>query len=151
MNKLQNSLYILLLLLTSCAYEPILKKKNYDFSLAVEIVEGDKNINNLIKQNLENIKGSGKNLKISMDSKIEKSVISKDSKGDPSILGLSVIVNYKVKDADNIIIEDTLNNNTNYNNISDKFELKNYENILIKNLSDRISENIISFIATSLR
>ena len=86
-----------------------------------------------------------------MDSKIEKSVISKDSKGDPSILGLSVIVNYKVKDADNIIIEDTLNNNTNYNNISDKFELKNYENILIKNLSDRISENIISFIATSLR
>ena len=86
-----------------------------------------------------------------MDSKIEKSVISKDSKGDPSILGLSVIVNYKVKDADNVIIEDTLNNNTNYNNISDKFELKNYENILIKNLSDRISENIISFIATSLR
>ena len=128
-----------------------IKKKNYDFSLAVEIVEGDKNINNLIKQNLEYIKGSGKNLKFSMDSKIEKSVISKDSKGDPSILGLSVIVNYKVKDADNIIIEDTLNNNTNYNNISDKFELKNYENILIKNLSDRISENIISFIATSLR
>ena len=89
--------------------------------------------------------------KISIDSKIEKSVISKDSKGDPSILGLSVIVNYKVKDADNVIIEDTLNKNTNYNNISDKFELKNYENILIKNLSDRISENIISFIATSLR
>ena len=128
-----------------------IKKKNYDFSLAVEIVEGNKNINNLIKQNLENIKGSGKNFKISIDSKIEKSVISKDSKGDPSILGLSVIVNYKVKDADNVIIEDTLNNNTNYNNISDKFELKNYENILIKNLSDRISENIISFIATSLR
>ena len=97
------------------------------------------------------ILSDGKNFKISIDSKIEKSVISKDSKGDPSILGLSVIVNYKVKDADNVIIEDTLNKNTNYNNISDKFELKNYENILIKNLSDRISENIISFIATSLR
>ncbi len=33
-----------------------------------------------------------------------------------------------------------------YNNISDKFKLKNYELIIIKNLSQRISDSIISAI-----
>ena len=69
--------------------------------------------------------------------------MSKDSKGDPSIFELIIDVNYSVKKDEKILIVNKINRKTTYNNITDKFELENYEKTIIHNLSKNISDKII--------
>ena len=83
---------------------------------------------------------------LTITSKKEKNIISKDSKGDPAIFELVINVKYSVKKDNKILIENELNEKNTYNNIADKFELKNYENNIINNLSSRMSGIIMSSI-----
>ena len=78
-----------------------------------------------------------------MTSKKEKKIISKDSKGDPSIFELQININYVVKESGKTLIENNINRKTTYNNITDKFELESYEKTIIQNLSSAISDDII--------
>tara|TARA_B100001778_G_C18276491_1_gene488949 strand:+ start:52 stop:510 length:459 start_codon:yes stop_codon:yes gene_type:complete len=144
MNKILNYILILFLFfLLSCGYKPILKVKNYKFSINVEEVSGDEKINSIIINNFNNLKNDKKKYDINLSSKKEKKILSKDSKGDPSIFELEINVNYSLKDDGKIIIEKNLNRRTTYNNITDKFELENYENSIINNLSKNMSDIII--------
>ena len=141
-------LIIFFFLITGCDYEPILKQKNYNFSVDVIETKGNSKINSIIKKNVERINGSEKKYSIYLNSSIEKKIISKDTKGDPSIIQLNILVMYEVKDKNKILISDQIRNYSNYNNISDKFELKKYEDILVENSAERLSENIIASITT---
>ena len=52
MNKIKNyTVLFFLLLLSSCAYEPILNNKNYNFSIVVEKIDGDQKLNSKIINN----------------------------------------------------------------------------------------------------
>ena len=141
-------LIIFFFLITSCDYEPILKQKNYSFSADVIETKGNSKINSIIKKNVERINGTEKKYLLYLNSSIEKKIISKDTKGDPSIIQLNILVMYEVKDKNKILISDQIRNYSNYNNISDKFELKKYEDILVENSAERLSENIIASITT---
>ena len=144
MNKILNYILIFFLFtLLSCDYKPILSYKNYKFSINVDKITGDEKVNSIITNNLNNLKGNEKEFYVTLSSKKEKNIISKDSKGDPSIFELIINVNYKVKLNGEIIIENNILRKTTYNNISDKFELENYEKNMIDNLSRNISDRII--------
>jgi len=144
MNKILNYILIFFLFtLSSCDYKPILSYKNYKFSINVDKITGDERVNSIITNNLNNLKGNEKEFYVTLSSKKEKNIISKDSKGDPSIFELIINVNYNVKLNGEIIIENNILRKTTYNNISDKFELENYEKNMIDNLSRNISDRII--------
>ena len=144
MNKILNYILIFFLFtLSSCDYKPILSYKNYKFSINVDKITGDEKVNSIITNNLNNLKGNEKEFYVTLSSKKEKNIISKDSKGDPSIFELIINVNYKVKLNGEIIIENNIIRKTTYNNISDKFELENYEKNMIDNLSRNISDRIV--------
>ena len=144
MNKILNYILIFFLFtLSSCDYKPILSYKNYKFSINVDKVTGDEKVNSIITNNLNNLKGNEKEFYVTLSSKKEKNIISKDSKGDPSIFELIINVNYNVKLNGEIIIENNILRKTTYNNISDKFELENYEKNMIDNLSRNISDRIV--------
>ena len=144
MNKILNYILIFFLFtLSSCDYKPILSYKNYKFSINVEKITGDEKVNSIITSNLNNLKGNEKEFYVTLSSKKEKNIISKDSKGDPSIFELIINVNYNVKLNGEIVIENNILRKTTYNNISDKFELENYEKNMIDNLSRNISDRII--------
>ena len=144
MNKILNYILIFFLFtLSSCDYKPILSYKNYKFSINVDKITGDEKVNSIITNNLNNLKGNEKEFYVTLSSKKEKNIISKDSKGDPSIFELIINVNYKVKLNGEIIIENNILRKTTYNNISDKFELENYEKNMIDNLSRNISDRIV--------
>ena len=148
MNKIINYiLLIFLLLLSSCAYEPILNNKNYGFSINVDKINGDQKINSIIIKNFYNLKGKEKKYDLTMSSNKEKNIISKDSKGDPSIFELLINVNYSVKKDGKTLIVNKINRKTTYNNITDKFELENYEKNIIHHLSRSISDKIINSIS----
>tara|TARA_Y100001970_G_C13588418_1_gene534276 strand:+ start:24 stop:482 length:459 start_codon:yes stop_codon:yes gene_type:complete len=144
MNKILNYILIFFLFtLSSCDYKPILSYKNYKFSINVDKITGDEKVNSIITNNLNNLKGNEKEFYVTLSSKKEKNIISKDSKGDPSIFELIINVNYNVKLNGEIIIENNILRKTTYNNISDKFELENYEKNMIDNLSRNISDRIV--------
>ncbi len=144
MNKIiKYTLLLFLLTLLGCDYKPILSKKNYQFSINVSEINGDQKVNSIIVDNFESLKNNNKEYFLILSSKKEKNIILKDSKGDPSIFEIIVDVNYKVTKDGKIIIEKNINRKTTYNNISDKFELENYENNIINNLCKNISDRII--------
>ena len=57
-----------------------------------------------------------------------------------------IVSNFKISNSEKLLIEKKLKVKNNYNNISDKLQLKKYESIIIENLSNKISDNIISSI-----
>jgi len=146
MNKTINYIFFLLLL-SSCAYEPILKNKNYGFSINVDKINGDQKINSVIIKNFNNLKGTEKIYDLTISSTKEKNIISKDSKGDPSIFELIINVNYRVEKDGKTLIVNKINKKTTYNNITDKFELENYEKNIINQLSKNASDKIINSIS----
>ena len=138
---------IIIVLLTinllGCGYQPLLTNSDINISIKNIEMEGDKKINNLIKKKLPHINNNvGSTL--FLISNFEKKIISKDTKGDPSIFEAKVIVNYKLINDEKILINKINEKRITYNNISDKFELEKYENNIIGNLIENISQNIIT-------
>lgn len=139
---------ILLFILTSCSYQPIFSQKSYNFEIDKIKYSGEKQINNIIKNKLNLIKnneGQGeKKYNLTINSYKERLIVSKDSKGDPLKFELIVTINYEVAHNDNLLLVKTITKNNIYNNVVDKFKLEQNEKIIIENLSEKISEIIIS-------
>tara|TARA_Y100000741_G_scaffold363400_1_gene351565 strand:- start:212 stop:670 length:459 start_codon:yes stop_codon:yes gene_type:complete len=144
MNKITNYILIFLLFfLCSCGYKALLNNQNYQFSINVVKIEGDQKINSQIINNFKQLNENEKKYDLDLSSNKEKFIVSKDSKGDPSIFELKINVNYTVKKEGVLLVNNKINKKTTYNNITDKFELENYEKTIINNLISEISDNII--------
>ena len=148
MIKFSKIIIIFFVFLNNCSYEPILKKKNINFAIKIENLEGNKEINSILENRFINYDSGDKKYNISFESSKEKIIISKDSKGDPSIFEISINVFFTLKDNEKIIIADSINKKNTYDNISDKFELSNFEKIIIKNLTESISNDILLSISS---
>lgn len=135
------------LLITNCGFKPILVKSNYDFSINIKNSLGSDRVNRQITGSLENLNGST-NYQVSLISNEQKNTISKDSKGDPSILEIILNLNYKVEKGNEILIDKNLVQRSTYNNISDKFELSKSEEILVQNLTENFIQEIVSSISS---
>jgi len=140
---------LIFLFVSSCGYEPLLSKKE-KFSLKLIELGGNNKINYIIKNRLKfyEEKNNIYNLEI-VDSNINKIVASKDTKGNPKTFQLTINIIINLKGSSDLIIKDkNFTTTTNYNTISSKFDLKKYENNLITNLTEKISDEIILFIQT---
>ena len=144
MNKILNYILIFFLfILLSCGYKPVLTNKNYTFSISPKDISGDQKINSIIIEKFNSLGGEEEEFYVSLSTKKEKNIISKDSKGDPAIFELIINVNYNVERKEKILFQKNISKKTTYNNISDKFELDSYEKNIINNLSIDISDRII--------
>ena len=139
---------LLLLLLSSCGYEAIYSKKNsanYDFTVSDLSFVGDRVVNLKIKEKLKNYTQDKKEkdfiLKISSTS--EKITLAKNTAGDATSFKNSVSVNVEVlmnnKFKSNFVILESFN----YNNVSNKFDLKKYEEEIKNNLAETASDKLI--------
>ena len=139
---------LLLLLLSSCGYEAIYSKKNsvnYSFSISELNFVGDRTVNLKIKEKLNNYAQAKKDkdfiLRISSTS--EKITLAKNTAGDTTSfknlvsINVEVLMNNKFKS--NFIILESFN----YNNISNKFNLKKYEEEIKNNLAETASDKLI--------
>ena len=148
MNKILNYTFLIFLFaMLGCGYKPILTSKGYQFSININKISGDQKINSIIVDKFKNLEGSEKKYDLNLSSKKIKNIISKDSKGNATIFELLINVKYNVEKDGSIIIQNEIKERTSYNNISDKFELENYESSIIDNLSNKIANNIISSIS----
>ena len=144
MKKVFNIIFLILFLnTTGCGFKPILIKSNYSFSYIIEKSTGSERVNSNIEEKLKTLKGNEKKYTIILNSKETKNILSKDSKGDPNILEIVVNLNYIIKDSEKIIFKRNLTQRSTYNNISDKFELEQTEDILVENLTSNLAQDII--------
>ncbi len=140
---------LIFLLFSQCGYQPIYSAKNINFNINKLETVGELRIGKIIEKKLSNFgeKGSTKNdYDLIVFSEINKNITSKDKKGNPTTFGLNISVRLTVTDALGKKEEKVFNETTSYNNNSNKFNLKKYENSLKKNLSERITDDIIQYL-----
>ena len=135
---------ILLLFLSSCGYEAIHSKKNfiyYDFSINKLTFVGDRKVNIKIKERLNNytLNKQDKNFALKISSDTEKVVLAKDIAGDPTSFKIIVKINVEVITKNKFNIVESFN----YNNITNKFDLEQYEREIIRNLAETAAEKLI--------
>ena len=143
-------IFILIISGTSCYYKPIFLEKDYDFEIKKIFTDGDKDINRIIKNKLEFIKKSEnkqkRNYIVKIISAKNRKIISKNSKGDPLKFEMNILVEYKILNNNVILLDNEIEKKNVYNNDSDQFKLEQTEDIILENLAESISDNIISSI-----
>ena len=140
--------FILLIFLSSCGYEAIYSVKNiknYDFSISKLSFIGDREINLKIKQKLNNYTQEIKDINfiLKITSTSEKIILAKNNAGDSTNFKIKTIVNIDVFNKEKLKSNFIITESFNYDNNSNKFELKNYEKEIKRNLADIITEKLI--------
>ena len=141
-------LLILTFLISQCGYERIYSGKNLNFSIR-DIKKENNIINNELSNALLGIlskKTSDNIFDLEIQSKKSTDVKSKDSKGNPSVYVLKLETKIIAKDKKNKKYINIINEEMNYNNNDDKFELSQYINEIEKILIKETVEEIISYL-----
>jgi hypothetical protein len=132
---------LLLLFTASCGYEVVKNSSQLNYSINQLDIKGDNQINSILNKKLINRKNLGnisKSLKLSLITGSKTNTTSQDSMGNASSYQLTVDINILVKTNDGREFEKLFTKNTNYNNLNSKFELRQYERTLKKNLTNDI-------------
>ena len=149
--------FLLFLFLSSCGYEATYSLKNrsiYAFSISELVLTGDRQINLKIKQLLNPYTNpkieEEKKFILNISSSSEKIITTKDAAGDAVKFKNEITVKVQVlldgKNATNlVIIEDFI-----YDNNSDTFELKTYENQIKNNLAEAAVNKILFKLVNNL-
>ena len=142
---------ILSVILTNCGFKPIYNSKNSNFQI-IEIKNKNENKNSFSIENMVmslSNKNALRKVKLEIDYKQSFTTILKNSKGDPSKKKLSINVNLVVKnEKNNILTTKNFDEEFSYDVQSDKFNMSQYENSIINNLNNKISNDIIFILGT---
>ena len=138
------SIFILLFFLNGCGFKPILVGSDYNFLIQIDSMTGDSQINSKIENKLKALNGTKRLFKVDLSSKETKNILSKDSKGDPTIFEIVINLSYAINENSKVLTNRTLTQRSTYNNIPDKFELSKSEEILEENLIENLVSDIIN-------
>ena len=139
----KNILYIsLIFFLTNCGFTPIyLKNTNVNFSIEQVTYEGDRDLNNFLKTNLNQYKNSNVDNKITIevDSVYRKNILSKDGKGEVASYQLEAEVLFLIKPSNKKI---KITEKKIMDSMNDKFEEARYERTIKENFASSISNKL---------
>jgi hypothetical protein len=149
--------FLLFLFLSSCGYEATYSLKNraiYAFSISELVLTGDRQINLKIKQLLNPYSNpkiaEEKNFVLNISSNSEKIITTKDAAGDAVKFKNEITVKVQVfldgKNVSNLVIIEDFE----YDNNSDTFDLKTYENQIKNNLAEAAVDKILFRLVNNL-
>ena len=140
-------------LLFSCGFEPIYSQKkldsNYNFTIASIGFSGNNNINQYLKNNLVNYtnnKGKETRYDLIINSTIQKKITSKNKKGNPELFYTKILINVEIIEDNKIKNKTIFEESFEYKNKSNKFELNKYEENIKKNLTNKLSRDLIEYL-----
>ena len=134
----------LIFFLTNCGFSPIyIKNTNTNFSIENVNYQGDRELNNFLKINLNQYKNEKSNKKIFIEAKsgYEKIILTKNSSGDVTNYKLVASVTFLIKSNNkkiNIVEEKIISS------MDDKFEETRKERTIKQNFASSISNKLIS-------
>ncbi len=143
-------LIVTTLSLASCGYGPIYSDKNtMDFEITSFKIEGDTEVNNIVQNKLGKYldNNSEKKYIISIRTDYQKEVATKDATGKATNFKLIVnlTLNYTTSELENNRVERVINFSESQMIKRDQnnYEQTNYENILIRNMSELLINRVI--------
>jgi hypothetical protein len=143
-------LIILILFLNSCGFNPVFNSEQNKFSINKITVANNNQITNKIKNNLKRFvqnTNSANSYDVKLSTKKNIIVTSKDKQGDPKTFEITIevklIINNQKSKKQKIFKE-----NFAYENNKNKFDLKNYENEIAKNLVESIMLKMNNYFLT---
>tara|TARA_B100002051_G_C16395504_1_gene467309 strand:- start:20 stop:481 length:462 start_codon:yes stop_codon:yes gene_type:complete len=145
-------LCLILMFLNSCGYKPIYSKKSQGFEISTTETYGDKRANKILFSKFKIFKNNpdaNKSFNIQINSKISKTTITKDKKGNPTQFSLGLYIDLEATDKLDKKFQKTFSESSTYDNSENKFDLRNYENNLIENMTEKIFSEIILFLQTN--
>ena len=137
--------YLLFIFVTSCGYQSIETYYKGDFQISELNITGNKNINRIIDRNLKNSNennNSSNLLKVEIKTDLNKSIITKNSKGEATRYNMKININLKTFKNEKIVLEKIYSKNNSYNTLESKYELKQFEKILINDSVKEIIQKI---------
>ena len=137
------------LFVSSCGYEPLYSKKNLsnnNFSINEIQFVGDRQVNLHLKNSLSNyiINKKNRNYDLEVNSELFKTTIAKNAKGNPTIFNLSIKVSVHISKDDIFLEKLSFDENFKYDVNDDKFQMKEYEKDIKRNLTEIIKTKIIN-------
>ena len=135
-------LFTIILIINGCGYTPIYSSKSNSFKIN-NIEYEDNKINQKIVKSLKSISNdnSPNEIDLIISSSKDKRILSKNKSGTAEIFELRINLNVtylnRVK---------TLNMKQNYSNVDNKFQLKEYEKIIEKQLIDELVDSLINYL-----
>ena len=142
-------LFISIIFINQCGYSPIHFQNDKSFEIKKIELNKSKNAK-IIEARLKNYKNKSNaffNYNLKIKTSEQKEVISKDKKGKVLLLRMIINFNLEVFEKEKLIMEKKYANSFDYQNMSKKFELNNYEN----EIKIDIYNEIISKILTDLK
>ena len=138
-------LFIILLLFTQCDYKPIYSQNNQNFG--IKIIEFNENRSNkILAIRLKNYSYNKNNLffyELKLLTSENKLILSKDTNGDPLLLGLKINLKIEIFEKEKLISTKEYSEQFNYQNLDKKFELNSYENEIRSNIYDKMISKIL--------
>ena len=134
-----------LCLLSHCEYKPVYSDQNkVNYKIIITSFTGDEDINNIIVANLKRTskKNSDKIINISFDTKYKKKALAKNTAGTITDYQIDVVTKFNIK-RKNSNESFELNEKFNFQKMTDKYEEKNYEQNIKRNLASSISQKLI--------
>ena len=144
-------LFIIFFFQVSCGYKIVNNIENYKFYISEYELNGEKKISSLLENNFKRFQQKenlSKIYKVKTDSKIIKSTTSKDAAGNDLTYRIKIFIDVEVIKDDNSKNQISFNEKTDYNASQSKFELKQYENILTRDLVNQIILKINDYLST---
>ena len=140
-----------LIFLTSCGYKVLNNINNTNFEIVEIDSKGNDKINNKLEKFFSRFKdteNSTRLFNIQLNSILIKKVTSKNNAGEDVSFSMKINVKLDIIENNQSIKSSTFEKKINYNNLDSKFELKQYENVLVNDLVDEIIVEINSFLET---
>ena len=131
--------------LSNCDYKPVYSNQNkVDYRIVIKSFTGDKDINNLISETLKrnSKENSNKIINISLDTKYSKNTLARNNAGTITDYQANVISKFTIEkenNSENFTVVEKFN----FQKMTDKYEEKNYERTIKKNLANSISQKLI--------
>ena len=132
-------------LLSSCEYRPVYSNQNYiNHKIIITNFTGDRDMNNFIAANLKRNSKDNSNeiINISFNTKYSKNVLAKNTTGTITDYQTKAVESFKIKKRNNSENFE-VNEKFNFQKIDDKYEEKNYERTIKKNIATSISQKLI--------
>ena len=138
-------LILFFIILNGCGYQAINRIDNSNYTILKYEFFGDAQINKILKRNFDKYKENNNNFNefnIIVKSEQIKSNKSKKRSGEATSLTLEISIDVEITNNDNELKKLSLKENTNYNNLDNKFELKQFEKIIVNDLTNRLINKI---------
>tara|TARA_B100000900_G_scaffold411377_1_gene430942 strand:+ start:848 stop:1306 length:459 start_codon:yes stop_codon:yes gene_type:complete len=148
MKKMKNLFLIIttLIILQSCGFKPIYSSQDLDINFIN--IEYEKNeLNEKIIKTLKEFSNqkSSKFYDVKLKTKKDKKILTKDSKGNPQSYEKKITLDLRIFDEKKNFIR-TFTSKLNYKDKPNKFQLKQYENEIQKQLLNDIIKDILIFL-----